>query len=147
MTPDGWTPDTRKRIAKAQRFFARLENFSLECPACGDVYVIRQGVARKASRKSEVWDPTCARFRCTNKLCHKVYVLGILAWPVAHTPKVASAMPEDQVPGPRELAQMRREGGGWWMDEGDAIRSARPGETNLTTETERPERGDEDDNA
>jgi len=138
-----YTPDTRQRIAKAQRFFARLESFSLECPACGDVYVIRQGASRKAGAKSDAWDSTTGRFTCTNKDCGRHYVLGILAWPIVAAPRVATATPEDQVPGPRQLAQLRKEGGGWWLPDEDGQRYPRPKETNLTTEENRPD--DEDD--
>ena len=139
-----YTPDTRQRIAKAQRFFARLESFSLECPACGDVYTIRQGVTRKGTTgRSEVWDSTTGRFTCTNKDCGRHYVLGILAWPIIAAPRVATATPEDQVPGPRQLAQLRKEGGGWWLPDEDGQRYPRPKETNLTTEENRPD--DEDD--
>lgn len=147
------TLDTRTRITKAQRFFARLASFDLECPHCGDVYQIRYGQAKKLSGKGRYratrhpnWDPWTARFTCTNKDCGRSYVLGILAWPVksgAH--HVASAPPADQVPNARQLAQMRKEGGGWWMEEGEGQRYARPHETNLTTEEDRSEHDEDED--
>lgn len=137
--------DTRQRIARAHRFFARLHSFDLECPHCGDVYQVRSGSARKKGRSDPNWDPWTGRFHCTNKLCGKSYVLGILAWPIVPAPRVASATPADQVPSPRQLAQLRKEGGGFWMPEEEGQRYPRPHETNLTTEEERPEDDDEDD--
>lgn len=139
MSP--WTPDTRKRITAAQRFFARLISFDLECPHCGDVYTVRTGSFRSkvGSRKGSAWDPMTARFRCMNKNCGRVYVLGVLAWPIVPAAHVASATPEDQVPSPRQLGQMRKEGGGWWMADEEAISHKRPQETNLTTEEDRPD--------
>ena len=146
------TLDTRQRIQKSQRFFARLASFDLECPACGDVYQIRLGSARKHStskrdreRQHPNWDPWTARFTCTNKECHRTYVLGLLAWPIIRANRVASSPPADQVPNIRQLAQMRKEGGGWWLPEEEGQKWQRPLETNLTTETERKDHEDPDD--
>lgn len=129
--------DTRQRIARASRFFARLQSFDLECPHCGKVYVIRAGPDPDPN-----WDPWTARFRCTKRGCGKRYILGILAWPIVAAPRVGSAPPMDQVPSPRQLAALRREGGGWWLADADGQRYPRPHETNLTLEEDRP---DEDD--
>lgn len=128
-----YTPDTRQRLQLAQRFFARLEGFSLECPHCGKVYVVR---TRTHTRN---WDPFTARFQCTEAVCMRSYVLGIVAWPIIAVSRVASATPADQVPNHRQVAQLRKEGGGWWMADKEGIKQVRPDETNLTTETDRPE--------
>lgn len=140
MPNDGsWIPDTRQRIQRATKFFARMESFALECPHCGRVYSFKMGV------KDRSWDPRTARFTCNGRGgCSKIYVLGILAWPVANVPKVASQTPEDQVPSPRQLSQLRREGQGYWLEDDAAIKARRP-DTNLTTEQDRPERDDEDE--
>ena len=132
------TADTRARLSRSTRFFARLQAFDLECPHCGTVYQIRM-----KPRKDRNWDPWTGRFHCTTKNCARVYVLGILAWPIIAAPNAASATPADQVPGPRQLAQMRKEGGGWWLPDEEGQRYTRPHETNLTTEEERPD--DEED--
>lgn len=137
--------DTRTRIAKSQRFFARLVSFDLECPHCGDVYTVRIGASRKRGKRDPNWDPWTARFLCTNKECHRSYVLGILAWPIISAPHVASTPPADQVPNPRQLAQLRKDGGGWWLEEGEGQRYPRPLETNLTTEEERKEQEEDED--
>lgn len=137
-------PDTRTRVAKAQRFFARLHSFDLECPRCGDVYVIRLA-KKKTSQPSPHWDPWTARFTCTNSACGKTYLLGILAWPIVSAPRVASSPPADQVPNERQLAQLRKEGGGWWMPDAEGQRYQRPHTTNLTTEEARTDHDDPDD--
>lgn len=146
---DGYLPDTRRRIERSTRFFARLVSFDVECPHCGDVYSVRLGAARKRTGRKQAdpnWDPWTARFTCTNKRCQKKYVLGILAWPVLAAPHVASMPPKDQIPHPRQLAGLRREGGGWWLPDEDAQRYPQPHETNLTMESERPEdHGDDDE--
>lgn len=139
-----YQPDTRARLQAATRFFARAVSFDLECPHCGDVYQIRAGKARQRSVKDPNWDPYTGRFTCTNKDCQRVYIIGLVAWPVIAARHVASATPADQVPHPRQLAQLRREGGGWWMPDPEGQRYARPHETNLTAEEERPDHDDPD---
>jgi len=138
-----YTPDTRERLAHATRFFARIERATLECPRCGYVYQISSRVP------SATWDPMTARFTCTNRTsgssCGKTYILGVVAWPIIPAPKVASATPRDQVPNERQLVQLRKEGGGWWLADEARISTARPDDTNLTTEDERPEDADEED--
>ena len=132
-----YQPDPRPRLAKATRFFARLLAFDLECPACGAVYVIRK---RTTGGK---WDPTTARFACTRVGCDRTFVLGMVAWPIG--PRAASQPPEDQVPNLRQLAALRREGGGWWMADEDRLKHPRPNETNLTALLERPDEDDLED--
>ena len=141
---NGYQPDTRQRLQRATRFFARLGSFDLECPHCGDVYQVRVGAARQKSTMHQNWNPETARFRCTNKLCNRQYILGIVAWPVSGG-KVGTATPEDQVPSPRQLAQMRKEGGGWWLADEAMQRYQKPSETNVTTEEDRPDRDDDDE--
>lgn len=136
---NGYIPDTRQRIQRSTRFFARPLSFDLECPRCGRVYQIRM------RESSDNWDPTTSRFRCTEPNCLKVYVIGLLAWPISSAVRKKDlATPEDQVPGPRELAQLRREGGGYWLADEAAQKHGRPHTTNLTTDT-RPVRSDDPD--
>lgn len=133
-----YTPDTTQRLARATRFFARVERATLECPRCGSVYQI------SARTKSANFDPMTARFHCTTDGCKRTYVIGIVAWPIIPAPKVASATPRDQVPNERQLAALRKEGGGWWLADEAGQRYARPYETNLTTEDQRPEEEDDE---
>ncbi len=145
MAISNWTPDTRQRLQRATRFFAQLESFDIECPRCGKVYQVRVRGLRQPARRG-YWDPPTARFQCTAKGgCQRRYVLGIVAWPIGTGPRAASAVPKDQVPWPRQLAQIRREGGGWWLADEAAITLRRPIETNLTTEEDRPPREDDDE--
>ena len=145
MSPKDWARDTRVRLQRASRFFARLASFDLECPHCGAVYQVRvRGLQRPSQRR--YWDSFTARFQCTAKGgCQRRYVLGIVAWPIGTGPSAASAPPEDQVPSPRQLGLMRKEGGGWWLPPEEAITFIRPIQTNLTTEEERPEPEDDDE--
>lgn len=131
--PHDRTPDTRQRLTRATRFFAYLETFTLECPHCGMVYVVWK------KKRTPAWDPNTSRFWCCHHNgCRYKYVLGIVAWPLAAAPSAASQPPDDQIPHPRQLAQLRREGGGWWLAQEAKIGDARPMETNLTTEEDRP---------
>lgn len=93
----------------ARRFFARVQAFDLECPACGRVEQVRPSTGGKPG-KAQTYDPGRARWRCRG--CQRVYVIGLIAWTAG---KAAPIPPADQVPGPRELAQMREEGWGWWI--------------------------------
>lgn len=129
----------RRYIEKATRFFARPESFTLECPRCGLVYRVQVG------KKATHWDPTTSLFRCTAKSgCNKVYLIGLLAWPVSPRAWIRG-MPKDQVPHPRQLAQMRREGGGWWLPDEEQQRYSRVDESNIALEPERPQQEDDDD--
>lgn len=134
-----YTPDNRPRLEKATRFFARPESFTLECPACGLVYQIRMGV------KQQCWDHTTSLFSCTAKGgCNKVYVIGLVAWPVSPRAWI-KGQPRDQVPHVRQLAQLRKEGGGWWLPDEERQRYETVHESNLTTEQDRPKTEDEDE--
>jgi rubredoxin len=128
MTPH---PD----LVGAQRFFARVRSFDLECPHCGLVYRIRKDT------RPNVWNPRTARFCCLDRDaggCQRSYVIGVLAWPVeiggGH---MGNVPPADQVPGPRQLAQLRQEAGGWWLTD-EYRHRGRPNVTNLTGELDRP---------
>lgn len=133
--------DTRTRIQRAARFFARLDGATLECPHCGIVYRFSPSKAC-----SSFWEPRMSRFTCTRKDgCGKVYVLGLLAWPLMQVAKVATETPQDQVPTPRQALQLRRElAGGYWLEEADRQKEARPETTNLTPDEGRPQPDEEE---
>jgi hypothetical protein len=98
----------------------------------------------QVGKRQAFFDPTTSLFRCTHVNCLKVYVIGIVAWPVSPRAWI-KGVPRDQVPHPRQLVQMRREGGGWWLADEDQQRYERVDESNLTIEPERPDQTDEDD--
>lgn len=130
----------RPQLVASTRFFARPESFTLECPHCGTIYRIQR------MQNQAHWEKHTSRFRCTGKDgCGRVYLIGILAWPIAGAGKAASQTPADQVPHPRQLAQMRKEGGGWWLPDAEAQSIARPDTTNLTLEEERPDDAEDED--
>lgn len=129
----------------ATRFFARLISFDLECPRCGKVFRVRRLNRHKMSavaldESEHTWNPTTARFVCTGKDgCQKEYTLGLLAWDPSRGAKSA-ALPLDQVPTYRQMAQMRQDGQGYWMPhQGTGRRST----SNITNEAERPEGHDD----
>jgi len=134
-----YTPDNSPRLHAATRFFARPESFTLECPRCGQCYCVRM------NEKVAYWDPTTSLFKCTgHQGCGKVYVLGLVAWPVSPRAWIRS-IPRDQVPNVRQLAQLRKEGGGWWLPDAARQRFEIVHESNLTTEPERHQEEDDDE--
>lgn len=149
-------PDLRPLLAHATRFFARLSAFDLECPHCGAVHVVRyrgrrkqrlrpvSPATRRAKHQADInWDPWTSRFTCRE--CQRQFVLGLVAWPIAANPAVASTPPRDQVPNPRQLGYLRKDGGGWWLPDDLAQRYATPHTTNLALVEERPENADDEE--
>lgn len=105
---------------RGERFFAHFTAGELECPACGWVTVIRQDTA------PTTWDWRTSVLRCP--ACSRRYILGVIAWsvlPGSHT----KTLPMDQVPDPKQAAQLRKRLGGFHPDERKAHN--RPEETNL----------------
>jgi predicted RNA-binding Zn-ribbon protein involved in translation (DUF1610 family) len=132
--------DTRTRLARSQRFFARLLAFDLECPHCGEVAQVRQQLRGRRS----AWEPQTARYVCPG--CQYVYILGIVAWPTQRGgARQGAATPADQVPSPRQLGSLRKEGGGWWLPPEARQRFARPTTTNVTLEQDRPTPDEDED--
>lgn len=127
--PASWHP----RDLGATRFFARVLSFVAECPHCGYVVKVRRS-NRTGSTPAAQWDPSTARWTCPR--CEWVYSVGMLAWP-AQRGAGAQALPDDQVPGPRQLAQLRTDGDGWWMP--DALKAPGRLETSNLTAGPRPE--------
>ena len=130
----------------ATRFFARLIAFDLECPTCGKVFSVRRLNKHKMSavgldEAQHTWNPTTARFTCVGKDgCQKQYVLGMLAWDPPRGAR-AGALPMDQVPTHRQLAELREEAAGQWMPHQP---TGRMDTSNLAITDERPEDHDDD---
>lgn len=141
-------PPPHPRDFGATRFFARIHAVDLECPRCGKVMLLRPPKRGRLRRyqptPGHTWEPHTQRLHCHDGTgCGKVYRLGVLAWDPprgvgAHSPA------EDTVPHPRELAQLREEGAGWWMPEGSAG-AGRMDMTNYAATPERPDRDEEED--
>lgn len=133
----------------ATRFFARLISFDLECPRCGKVFQIRRLNRHKLAAYAldpepkgnreilhHTWNPTTGRFTCTGKDgCQKQYVLGMLAWE-PQKGALGTAIPLDQVPTHRQLADMRADGQGHWMPH---ERTGRLSTSNIAVTDERGE--------
>ncbi len=131
-------PPPHPAVIGAQRFFARNRTMDLECPSCGKLYQLR------TESKLSVWNPRTGIFCCNGfGGCERKYVLGVLAWPKG-LGSGSGAPPADQVPGPRQLAELDPNGAGWWLPD-EYKHKGRPDPTNLTGETERlPEEDAED---
>lgn len=130
----------------ATRFFARLIAFDLECPRCGKIFRIRRLNRNKLSARAvdraanHTWNPTTARFTCTDRDgCQKEYVLGMLAWDPPRGAR-SKALPTDQVPTHRQLAELRAEGQGQWMPH---VNQGRMSSSNLAITDERGDDHDE----
>lgn len=103
-------------------FYARIRAADLECPRCG--VLIRFGQGRNQTRQ---WHAGTARLTCFH--CRKVFIIGLLAWPVQLGGRTHPTVPADHLPGPRVRAQMRAEAGGFWMTTPKGWRAE---QTNLT---------------
>ncbi len=118
----------------ATRFFARVQSFTAECPHCGAVAAVR-AANQHGSTTPAIYDARTARWTCRD--CGRTFVIGLLAWPCPRGDG-AQAPPDDQIPGPRQLAQLRSDGGSYWMPE-ELRTIGRQDVTNLTGEEERQE--------
>ena len=96
-------------LPPGDRFFARIKSADLECPHCGNIYLI--GATGKAKRA--YYDARTSRFRCPH--CGLVLVLGVIGWrpPMGRPLK---GPPPDQVPTPRQALQMRRDHAAIWTE-------------------------------
>lgn len=81
------------------RTYARPRTFDLECPYCGQLYVIRY-----AGQREPWWDPVRSELRCNG--CNRAYVVGLALWPKPQGPG-AKGRPLDQVPSRHTLQSLR----------------------------------------
>ncbi|HKB39431.1 MAG TPA: hypothetical protein VKD72_23545 [Gemmataceae bacterium] len=115
------------------RFFARLDRFECECPNCGRLLFAaldmrrapnglwginaRRTVAKSEPRRKSVrnltWNPYSQRLCCP--WCRKSYVCGLLVFPVKNGMWRLVRPPFDAKPNKRELAEIRRRAGGWYL--------------------------------
>lgn len=118
-------------------FFARIECARLECPRCGYIdqfkgHMVKGKVGNPRRRLQERakelggWDPLTSRWTCPS--CRLRFVLGILAWPIGKG-SATPTLPRDQVPEVRQLAEIRAQAEGLWMQ--TPIDPWRPDGTNI----------------
>jgi len=101
------------------RFFARVDRFVCECPACGHLIhayfdhpakVRRQEAQRKrpSAPRRHVYNPLTSRVCCP--LCRRIWAVGLILYPVAR--RAPSKQPTDQKPTYRQLLALRQYAGG-----------------------------------
>jgi len=117
----------------ADRVYARLDRFQVECPKCGEIILSwhrdsmtparlhdlshKRSAARLAPTKRAVrhltFNPVSQRLVCP--FCRTRYVVGLLLYQ-CQTLKTFSE-PPDVAPTKRDLARLRRYASGWWMNQ------------------------------
>jgi hypothetical protein len=91
-------------LKDADRFFARLREFDLECPDCGEVYRVRSG------DPNEGFHSGTGLFGCSS--CGLELQLGLVAW----CPSFDALRAIDKDPdNPGIVARIRARGGGWFF--------------------------------
>lgn len=114
------------------RFFARPLSGVLECPRCGTILFFNSSGGGGRVQNAG-WDKRTSMVHCHG--CQLRCVIGLIAWPVVQG-SWGRTLPRDQVPGERELAQLRAmeggKGAGWWMPKSEAKKAKRPDDTNVT---------------
>lgn len=130
----------RPLVPPADRFWARVDRFACECPACG--YVIsaalkeapgplrtaqarrhsgRAAVSSKARKwHQQVYNPLTAR--CCCPACRRVWAVGLVLYPVA--PRCLSRQPSDTKPTWRQLLDLRQRAQGFLAEQ--AIKGDQP---------------------
>lgn len=104
-------------LTGAIRFFARVLTFDCECPTCGAILRATGGglgvgdrVSRAHREQGAIWNVVTGRLRCPS--CRRLYVAGLLLYPVDVHNGRQIRPPEDRVPSALQRAALRslREG-------------------------------------
>lgn len=134
------------RMPPATRFFARLDRFSCECPACGKVIYTGRGITGGPRRLEAMyklrpnavanprarnvwklhWNPITQRLVCP--YCTTPYTAGLVLYPLAKGYRRSLTPPPDTVPTPHQRAELRHLAGGYF---GKEPRSTAEEEVNL----------------
>lgn len=137
-------------VPPADRIFARIERFQCACPSCGRLLTSTQDQGHLAKRlvargeaqgeqlaphryrkrmrtvksvKYLTWNPYNQRMTCP--WCNRVFVVGLLFYPVTPGSPMRGEPPVDVAPTPRERQELaRRErieqargAGGWYLEQ------------------------------
>lgn len=107
------------------RFFARLDRFHCECPACGQLIVAHKDArAPEPTRKSRTAAFKRSRYTQYNPItsiltcpaCRLSFGVGLLLWPLARGRRRAR-IPADHQPTRRQLRQLAQYSYGIWGEE------------------------------
>lgn len=113
-----------------RRIYGRIDSGYVECPKCGCLMALGFHSAQSV-RRPEVYHPATGVLRCPGANCGRVYVLGILAWPLRGGGRggpVGAA--RDKVPNPLQAKRLEKliASRSWYHDE--AIDRRRPSQSN-----------------
>ena len=99
------------------RFFARLDQFHCECPACGAMILARKDgrIAQSHSafkrRRGTLYNPITSVVYCPG--CRRAFGCGLILWPLnAHSG--ARKIPADHKPTRRQLSNLQQSAYGIW---------------------------------
>lgn len=141
-----------------QRFFARVDSFTCECPRCGQiiqarydraVHMVRRQQAQQkrptGSRggsghmggegKRLTYNPLTSRLQCPS--CRRTFGIGLLAYPV--DARATARQPEDSKPTYQQLLEIRRLAGGFLVPA--SLRGDAPVNIAVELECDCPDRG------
>ena len=120
------------KMPPATRFFARLDRFSCECPACGKVIYTGRGITGQPRRLEAVykaranaagklrnrsvwklqWNPITQRLVCP--YCTTPFTAGLVLYTVPPGAYRSLTPPPDTIPTPHQRAELRRLAGGYF---------------------------------
>jgi rubredoxin len=113
------------------RFFARIDRFHCECPACGQLIVAHKDYAKRITdsafkrRRATVYNPIASQLTCPG--CHRIFGVGLVLWPLRRGGR-RKDIPADHQPTLREIRALAGQAYGIWTTEakrqGDAINLA-----------------------
>lgn len=144
-------------LPENQRFFARIDSFTCECPRCGHIIHARfdrpasevrrdqAALKRPAGTRGDrgvtglqrhlTYNPLTSRLHCPQ--CHRVFGIGLLAYPVA--PRSTARQPEDSKPTYQQLLEIRRLAGGFLIAQ--ELRADQPVNVAVEVACDCPDRG------
>jgi hypothetical protein len=113
------------------RFFARIDKFHCECPACGAIIVAHRDGTRGSEhsafkrRRAVQYNLIASQLTCPD--CRRTFGVGLMLWPLKRARKRAD-LPADHQPTLRELRALAGLAYGIWATEvkrqGDALNIA-----------------------
>lgn len=102
------------------RFFARLDKFHCECPACGTLIIAHKdgGLNRDrrafTRRRLTQYNPITSTLYCHH--CRRAFGVGLILWPLSRGGG-AKRIPEDHRPTRRQIHDLAQSAYGLWARE------------------------------